>query len=65
VFAAYHLPGAPDSLAYDGISPVNAMRRTLAFYFGADLPRLPDETWWSLRVPPYEFTRLPRPSAAR
>ena len=62
VFAAYFLPDAPDTLLYDGVSAVNVIRRTLAFYFGADLPLLADETWWSGRVPPYGFTRLPKPA---
>jgi hypothetical protein len=61
VFAAYHVPGAPDTLFYDSISPINAMRRTLGFTFGAELPDLADETYWSARVPPYRFTRLPKP----
>lgn len=58
VFAAYYLPGAPDTLFYDSITPLNAMRRILSHQFGAELPRLPDKTYWSGRIPPYQFTSI-------
>jgi hypothetical protein len=65
VFAAYYVPGAPDSLFYDTITPINALRRVLGYEFGVDLPNLPDETYWSGRIPPYDFTALNRQGLAR
>jgi hypothetical protein len=54
-FAAYHLPGvAPDSIS-DSITPVNVMRFVLRHYFGADLPALPDASYWSGEKRPMEL----------
>ena len=58
IFAAYALPGVPDSAVSDSISPVNVMRLLLREYFGADLPPLPDVTYWSPWMRPYKFTRV-------
>lgn len=58
VFAAYLLPRLPaDSVPAD-ISPVNLMRLVLRQYFGADLPSLPEATYWSAAGHPYIFTRV-------
>jgi hypothetical protein len=58
IFAAYLLPGAPQGLVYDSISPVNAMRAVMRYYYGLDLPPLPDESFWSSAARPYDFTRV-------
>jgi hypothetical protein len=34
------------------------MRLVLRYYFGADLPRLEDASYWSPTVAPYQFTRI-------
>lgn len=46
ILNAFLLPGAPDAV-YPTISPVNAFRLVLSRYFGADLPPLPDCTYFS------------------
>jgi hypothetical protein len=58
IFAAYALPGIPDSAISNSISPVNVMRMVLREYLGADLPVLPDVTYWSAWGRPYRFTRV-------
>jgi hypothetical protein len=58
IFAAYSLPGVPRAAVSDSISPVNVTRLVLRHYFGADLPELPDLTYWSAWGRPYRFTRL-------
>jgi hypothetical protein len=58
VFAAYALPGVPAATVPDSISPVNAARLVLRSYFGAELPPLPDQTFWSSTVHPYQFRRI-------
>jgi hypothetical protein len=46
-------------LIYDSIGPVNAMRAVMRFYYGVDLPPLPEASYWSSDDHPYEFTRVP------
>jgi hypothetical protein len=58
VFAAYALPGASRSGVWDSITPVNATRLVLRHYFAADLPSLPDATYWSSWAFPYRFSRV-------
>jgi hypothetical protein len=58
VFAAYLLPGAPPGLVYDSISPLNAMRAVMRYYYGLDLPPLADASYWSSSKRPYDFTRV-------
>ncbi len=47
ILNAYYLPGAGADLLYPSISPVNSFRVVLNVYFGADLPLLPDSTYFS------------------
>jgi hypothetical protein len=47
ILNAFLLPGAPSDVVYPTISPVNAYRMVLSLYFGADLPPLPDCTYFS------------------
>jgi hypothetical protein len=58
IFAAYRLPGAPPDLVHDSIGPVNAMRAVMRYYYGFDLPPLPDVSYWSSANRPYDFTRV-------
>jgi hypothetical protein len=58
VFAAYALPGIPADSVPQTISPVNATRLVLRSYFGAALPPLPEQTFWSSTFHPYQFTRV-------
>jgi hypothetical protein len=58
VFAAYLLPGAPRGLVYDSISPVNAMRAVMRYYYRLDRPPLPDASFWSPTARPYDFVRV-------
>ncbi len=45
ILNAYHLPGAPDSVLYPSVSPVNSFRIVLNTYFGQDLELLSDEVY--------------------
>jgi hypothetical protein len=47
ILNAYYLPGEGQHLLYPSISPVNSFRVVLNAYFGADLPLLPDLTYFS------------------
>jgi hypothetical protein len=58
VFAAYALPGVPPDSVPADISPVNAARLLLRQYFHADLPALPEATFWSSTNWPYLYERV-------
>ena len=58
IFAAYYLPGADAKIVYDSITPVNVFRMVLRQYFQADLPPLPDRTYWSSGAELFRFTRV-------
>lgn len=60
VFAAYYLPGAAGGIVYDSITPVNVFRTVFRQYFRADLPPLPDKTYWSPGAQMFKFTRVNR-----
>jgi hypothetical protein len=55
IFAAYAVPGAPDSLWYDTITPINVLPAVFNQLFQLDLPRLPDRTYWSTYRAPFRF----------
>jgi hypothetical protein len=59
VFAAYLLPGIRAESLADGVTPVNAVRLILRHYFSADMPALPDLTFWSASDRPYLFEPVP------
>lgn len=52
-FGAYLVPGAPDTLLYDGISPVNLLPRLFNFLFGTRYRKLPDRSYWVVDAKPY------------
>jgi len=47
ILNAYLMPGSGKDALYSDISPVNSFRVVLNTYFGADLPLLPDETYFT------------------
>lgn len=55
ILNAYCLPGIDRALLYPGISPVNTFRLIFREYFGADLERLDDRSYWSTWRFPYRF----------
>lgn len=55
VFAAYRVPGARPGELPDTVTPVNAMRYALRTTFGADLPPLPDASYWSSFQRPFRM----------
>jgi hypothetical protein len=58
ILNAFLLPGAPTNVIYPTISPVNAYRLVLSLYFGADLPPLPDCTYFSSTSDRGSFTQV-------
>lgn len=54
-FGAYHLPSGGASELGDSVTVVNVMRHVLNYYFGADLPPLPDSLFYSLHQRYFEF----------
>lgn len=58
IFNSLHLPDGGDQLLYDSITPVNIFRLVLSFYFGADLPLLQDQSYYSSYFSPYYFQDL-------
>jgi hypothetical protein len=58
VFSAYHFPGLSADSVSDSITPVNAIRLLLRYYFGADLPPREEASFWTTQSPPFEFVRL-------
>lgn len=57
ILNAFHFPHGGDKQLYPSISPVNTFRALFSFYFGASLPPLPDESYWSGYHLPYQFVR--------
>ncbi len=58
VFSAYFLPGLSADSVNDSITPVNALRLVLRHYFGADLPRLEDASYWATQSQPRDLVRI-------
>jgi hypothetical protein len=59
ILNAYRLPGVDPTLIYSTITPVNTFRLVLNQYFGADLPLLPDRSFYSTWDQPYQFIEVP------
>ena len=55
IFSAYYLPGQAAAQLYPAITPVNSFRLVLSAYLGADLPLLPDLSYYSHHETPYEL----------
>jgi len=57
-FGAYYLPGRGREVFADSLTVVNVMGDVLRIYFGADLPRQPDDLYLSVDRAPYAFKRV-------
>jgi hypothetical protein len=57
-FGAYYLPAGGDRGLGDVVTPVNVLRHVLGYYFDAELPRLPDDQYFSVYGRPYDFRRV-------
>jgi hypothetical protein len=55
ILNAYFLPGYPEDQLPSTITPVNSFRLIFAHYFGADLPLLPDRSYYSTWSQPFNF----------
>jgi len=58
ILNAYYLPPPVRGRAYDAISPVNTFRLIFT-YLGADLPLLPDRSFYSSLERPFRLTPMP------
>jgi hypothetical protein len=58
-FGAYYLPGGGAQAFGDSVTVVNVMGNVLRYYFGAALPREPDERYLSVEDAPFAFRRAP------
>jgi hypothetical protein len=57
-FGAYYLPGRGGKVFGDSVTVVNVMGDVLRSYFGAALPRQPDDMYLSVDRAPYAFKRV-------
>ena len=57
-FGAYYLPDHGSEVFGDSVTVVNVMGNVLRFYFGAALPREPDDMYLSVDRAPYAFKRV-------
>jgi hypothetical protein len=55
IFNAYYMPDNRTSELYQSISPVNSFRVVFNAYFGASLKLLPDRSYYSTWIDPFEF----------
>jgi hypothetical protein len=62
ILNAYYMPGHTDQL-YQGISPVNSFRVVLNSYFGANMPLLADQSYYSPIPYIYNFSPVPNACA--
>jgi hypothetical protein len=58
IFAAYHFPDGPT--LYPTITPVNGARALASQYLGVDLSFLPDRSFFSAWMRPYDFIPVPQ-----
>jgi hypothetical protein len=58
ILNAYYLGGRESSLLYPSISPVNTFRVVLNEFFGMDLELLPDRSYFSLWLTPFDFEEV-------
>ena len=57
-FGAYYLPDGGAAAMGDTVTVVNVLGDVLRRYFGAELPREPDEHWLSIEHSPFDFVRV-------
>ena len=58
-FGAYRLPGIPSDSIAAAVTPVNVVRLVLRHYLHADLPAVPDDSYYASAERPYHFVRVP------
>ncbi len=58
IFNAYYLPGVNDATIPDDITPVNSFRMVFNSYFRTDFEILPNESYYSTWLAPYDFIRV-------
>jgi hypothetical protein len=59
ILSAYYFPGAGRDHLYSNITPVNTFRILFDTYFGEDLGRLPDISYYSVNPDKFRFTVAP------
>jgi hypothetical protein len=57
-FGAYYLPDGGEAAFGDTVTVVNVLGDVLRHYFGADLPREPDDHYVSVEAEPYHFVHV-------
>jgi hypothetical protein len=57
-FGAYYLPDGGGRLFTDTVTVVNVLRKVLNYYFGAPLPRIPDNLYLSLEARPFDLVEI-------
>jgi hypothetical protein len=57
-FGAYYLPGGGGDALGDTLTLVNLFPSVFNYYFGAHIPRAPDDLFMSVDAAPYRFRRL-------
>jgi hypothetical protein len=57
-FGAYYLPDGGDAAIPDSLSVVNVLRYVFGYYFGADLPPVPDKMYFSHWQVPYRLREV-------
>ena len=57
-FAAYRLPGIPPDSIAAAVTPVNVVRLVLRHYLHADVPAVPDDSYYASAERPYHFVRM-------
>ena len=58
ILNAYYMPDGKTDWLYPSITPVNSFRVVFNTYFGTDYPLLPDRTYYSPHINPYQFVEI-------
>jgi hypothetical protein len=58
ILNAYYMPEGKTDILYPEITPVNSFRVIFNTYFGAEYPLLPDRTYYTPFVNPYDFVEI-------
>ncbi|MFO0956067.1 MAG: hypothetical protein U0800_01225 [Isosphaeraceae bacterium] len=65
ILNAYHLPGVDPKAIPQDITPVNSFRLVLNRYFRAELPMLPNRSYYATWWKPFDFIDITQPLAER
>ncbi len=64
-FGAYYMPCGEDTTFAGEVTPLNMLRKVFSYYLGADLPSMPDSSYFSVTKRPFDFVRfVPRPDGS-